>query len=101
MATGQRASSDRTGHVNRYWQTIFERPLLPPEILGLRAATTHPDLLSWLAKDFVDHGWNVKRTIKQMVMSSTITKNQPPDLSTYKKTPLISIMPVPQISSNG
>ena len=59
--------------VNRYWQTIFGRPLVatPGDFGSQGSWPTHPDLLSWMAKDFVDHEWNVKRTIKQMVMSST------------------------------
>ena len=59
--------------VNRYWQTIFGRPLVstPGDFGSQGSWPTHPDLLSWLAKDFVDHGWNIKRTIKQMVKSST------------------------------
>ena len=59
--------------VNRYWQTIFGRPIVatPGDFGSQGSWPTHPDLLSWLAKDFVDHGWNIKRTIKQMVMSST------------------------------
>ena len=59
--------------VNRYWQTIFGHPLVatPGDFGSQGSWPTHPDLLSWLAKDFVDHGWNIKRTIKQMVMSST------------------------------
>jgi hypothetical protein len=59
--------------VNRYWQTIFGRPLVstPGDFGSQGSWPTHPDLLSWLAKDFIDNKWNVKRTIKQMVMSST------------------------------
>ena len=69
--------------VNRYWQTIFGRPLVatPGDFGSQGSWPTHPDLLSWLAKDFVDHGWNIKRTIKQMVMSSTYRQKSvtPPD----------------------
>ena len=59
--------------VNRYWQTIFGRPLVstPGDFGSQGSWPTHPDLLTWLAKDFIDNKWNVKRTIKQMVMSST------------------------------
>lgn len=59
--------------VNRYWQTIFGRPLVstPGDFGSQGSWPSHPDLLSWLAKDFIDNKWNVKRTIKQMVMSST------------------------------
>src|SRR5579872_1613256 len=31
---------------------------------------THPELLDYLAVDFVEHGWDVKRLVKTMVMSS-------------------------------
>jgi len=58
---------------NRHWQTIFGRGLTDtPSDFGSQGNwPTHPDLINWLAADFRDNGWNVKRAIKQMVTSAT------------------------------
>ena len=59
--------------VNRHWQTIFGSALVStPGDFGAQGSwPTHPDLLNWLAADFIENGWNVKRAIKQLIMSST------------------------------
>ena len=75
--------------VNRYWQMIFGQGLVrTPEDFGSQGETpTHPKLLDWLANDFMTHGWNVKRLIKQMVMSATYRQSSAVTPALLKRDP--------------
>ncbi|MES2792845.1 MAG: PSD1 and planctomycete cytochrome C domain-containing protein, partial [Planctomycetota bacterium] len=57
--------------VNRLWKLTFGQGLVKSlEDFGAQGSwPTHPELLDWLALDFVDHGWDIKRTLKLLVMS--------------------------------
>ncbi|MGB7324089.1 MAG: DUF1553 domain-containing protein, partial [Rubripirellula sp.] len=59
--------------VNRYWQMMFGQGLVrTPEDFGNQGVNpTHPDLLDWLARDFVESGWDVRFLIRQMALSAT------------------------------
>lgn len=59
--------------VNRLWKLLLGYGLVRSlEDFGTQGELpTHPDLLDWLASDFVLGGWDVKRTIKEIVMCET------------------------------
>ena len=58
--------------VNRLWHHHFGRGIAAsPSDLGMQGERpTHPELLDWLARDLVDHGWRLKRLHKLIMMSA-------------------------------
>jgi mono/diheme cytochrome c family protein len=59
--------------VNRVWQSMFGAGLVETsEDFGTRAPIPeHPDLLDWLAVEFMDKGWSQKQLIRTIVTSET------------------------------
>jgi mono/diheme cytochrome c family protein len=59
--------------MNRVWQVYFGEGLVrTPEDFGTRAdPPTHPELLDWLATEFVRRGWSLKAMHRLIVTSAT------------------------------
>ena len=59
--------------VNRAWRSLFGVGVMRTSgDFGTQSdPPTHPELLDWLAVDFMEQGWSLKRLHKQIVMSAT------------------------------
>jgi hypothetical protein len=59
--------------VNQIWQEFFGRGIVKSTgDFGMQGELpTNPALLDWLAVDFMNHGWDIKRLVKQIVTSAT------------------------------
>ena len=59
--------------VNRLWQRFFGRGLVDtPEDFGSQGSwPTHPQLLDWLAVEFIESGWDMKAMVRLLVTSAT------------------------------
>lgn len=75
--------------VNRLWQHHFGRGLVrsPNNFGQLGDLPTHPELLDWLAAEFIKQGWHMKSFHKMLMLSSTYRMSSRPDKSALEKDP--------------
>ena len=75
--------------VNRFWQMLFGAGLVQtPENFGSQGERpTHPELLDWLAVEFVESGWDVKSLLKTIVTSATYRQESKGSADQMRKDP--------------
>ena len=66
--------------VNRLWREFFGRGISDNTgDLGAQGEwPSHPDLLDWLAVEFIESGWNVKQIVKSIVLAETYRQSSIP-----------------------
>ncbi|HJP62463.1 MAG TPA: PSD1 and planctomycete cytochrome C domain-containing protein [Mucilaginibacter sp.] len=76
-------------YVNQVWEEFFGRGIVKTlGDFGMQGdLPSNPQLLDWLAVDFKTHGWNVKRLVKQIVMSATYRQSAVINPEKYKSDP--------------
>ena len=75
--------------VNRLWKLVFGHGIVSSlDDFGAQGTwPTHPELLDWLALEFVDSGWNVKHMLRLMVNSSTYQQSSAADAALLERDP--------------
>ncbi len=69
--------------VNRWWGEIFGRPLVATaEDFGTQGERpTHPEVLDWMAIEWVRSGWSMKSVHRQLLLSATYRQSSAADLA--------------------
>ncbi len=69
----RKAPTTARAAVNRVWQAYFGTGIVStPEELGTQCdSPSHPELLDWLAVEFMDRGWSLKQLHRVIVQSAT------------------------------
>ncbi|MBS0000844.1 MAG: DUF1553 domain-containing protein, partial [Cyclobacteriaceae bacterium] len=75
--------------VNRLWLMLFGQGIVKTaEDFGSQGSLpSHPELLDWLAVDFMENHWDIKAVLKKMVMSNTYRQQSGTSPELEKKDP--------------
>jgi hypothetical protein len=75
--------------VNRVWKLFFGTGIVGTlaDFGSQGEWPSHPELLDWLAVDFVEHGWDVKHLVRQIVMSATYRQSSAASAELLERDP--------------
>jgi hypothetical protein len=75
--------------VNRLWKMLFGTGIVAtPADFGAQGEwPSHPELLDWLAVDFMEHGWDVKRLVTLIVTSATYRQSSAASAGLLERDP--------------
>lgn len=64
-------------YVNRIWQWLFGTGIVatPDDFGRLGAKPSHPELLDYLAREFMREGWSTKKLVRRLVLSQTFRQS--------------------------
>lgn len=87
--TDKKSPTTARSFVNRIWQSYFGTGLLEsPEDFGTRAELpSHPELLDWLACEFMDTGWSIKKLHRLIANSATYHQSSHIATELYARDP--------------
>ena len=80
--------------VNRFWQQLLGAGLVrtPGDFGAQGEPPTHPELLDWLASEFVASGWDVKHLVRLIVTSRTYRQDSRVDPALLERDPANKLM---------
>ena len=83
--------------VNRVWGRLMGRAMIdPPDQLHSDNVASHPELLSWLERDLVSHGYDLKRLIQGIVLSRAYARSSQWDAKKELPDPELFAVAVPR-----
>jgi hypothetical protein len=81
--------------VNRVWYRLFGRGLvMPVDQMHSENSPTHPELLQWLARDLVEHKYDLHRLIQGLVLSQAYARSSRWENGAAPKPELFAVAPL-------